>query len=409
MLLELQLLRGAAAYLVVLVHLCDLFPKTSVTNLLRDKGYSGVDLFFVISGFIMVYTTSQRPITAIQFLLDRLKRITPLYYATTLFVFCIALAFPSVVNSTSPDAWALLKSLAFIPFEKSAGRIYPIYYLGWTLNYEMFFYLVFAISLLICHDMRVYICSAAICLLVLLGFVAASASENLVLYFYTRPIMLDFVLGMLTAAFRDRIMKTVSRAKPIPWLILAVGTAGLFGASYVFPNSPSAFAPPTSTFLIFGLPSSLIVMGAVLLEGVETNKAWRPFIRIGDASYSIYLSHFFVVAAMIGFADYMHLPPGLRAALGVVALFLIAVVGICLYQFFERPMRSVLAKRLTAGGGYEFQWPTVGVPKKDQGSKARSEVIVSSTRLAPRVHQICREASGDVGTATNAEPPIDSR
>jgi exopolysaccharide production protein ExoZ len=370
MLLNLQLLRGAAAYLVVLVHLCDLFPKTSVSDLLRHNGYSGVDLFFVISGFIMVYTTSQRPITAIQFLLNRLKRITPLYYATTLLVFCVALAVPSVFHSTSPDAWALLKSLAFIPFEKSAGRIYPVYYLGWTLNYEVFFYLVFAISLSICRDMRVYICSAAISLLVLLGFCVDSASENPVLYFYTQPIMLDFVLGMLTAAFRDRIMETVSRAKPVPWLILALGVAGLFGNSYVFPNSPSAFAPPTDTFLIFGLPSSLIVMGAVLLEGVETNKAWRPFIRIGDASYSIYLSHFFVIAAMIGFADHIHLQPELRAALGIITLFFIAVVGICSYQFFERPIGSALAKRLTAGGRDKFQWPIGGAPKKDQASKA---------------------------------------
>jgi peptidoglycan/LPS O-acetylase OafA/YrhL len=260
--------------------------------------------------------------------------------------------------------------LAFIPFEKSAGRIYPVYYLGWTLNYEVFFYLVFAISLLICHHMRVYICSAAICLLVLLGYCADSASENPVVYFYTQPIMLDFVLGMLTAAFRDQITEIVCRAKPIPWLILALGVAGLFGASYVFPNGPSAFAPPTNTFLIFGMPSSLIVMAAVLLEGVKTNKAWRPFIRIGDASYSIYLSHFFVIAAIIGFADHIHLQPELRAALGIIALFLIAVVGICLYRFFERPVGTALAKLLTAGGSDKFQWPIGGAPKKDQGSKA---------------------------------------
>jgi peptidoglycan/LPS O-acetylase OafA/YrhL len=118
------------------------------------------------------------------------------------------------------------------------------------------------------------------------------------------------------------------------------------------------------------MPSSLIVMAAVLLEGVKTNKAWRPFIRIGDASYSIYLSHFFVIAAIIGFADHIHLQPELRAALGIIALFLIAVVGICLYRFFERPVGTALAKLLTAGGSDKFQWPIGGAPKKDQGSKA---------------------------------------
>lgn len=371
MLLNLQLLRAAAAYLVVLVHLCELFPKTWFTDLLREKGYSGVDLFFVISGFIMVYTTHQKPITADQFLLNRLKRIAPLYYATTLLVFSIALVVPSVLNSTSPDAWALLKSLVFVPFEKSPGRIYPTYYLGWTLNYEMFFYLVFAISLRICYDARVYVCSAAICLLVLLGFYTAGASENPVLYFYTQPIMLDFVLGMLTAAFRDQIVKTVSRQKLVPWLTLALGIAGLFGASYVIPNSPSVIAPPTNTFLIFGVPASLIVMAAVSLEDVKTNNAWRPLIQIGDASYSIYLSHFFVIAAMIRFADHIHLQAGLRAALGIIALFLIAIVGICSFRFFERPVGSGLSKWLTAARGCEFPWPAGrGVPKKDQGTSA---------------------------------------
>jgi exopolysaccharide production protein ExoZ len=349
MLLNLQILRAVAAYLVVFVHLYDLVPNTPLTSLLRDKGYSGVDLFFVISGFIMVHTTTEKPMGPTTFFLNRLKRITPLYYAVTLFVFCVALIIPSLLSSTSPHTIALLKSLLFVPFEKTPGRIYPIYYLGWTLNYEMFFYLIFAASLALAYDWRVHICSAVICVLVLVGSFVTT-TDNPVFYFYTQPIMLDFVLGMLIAAFRKPIVNMLGNSKLVPLLILAVGIAGLSFRGSIFPTTPNIFAPPTHTFLNFGIPSSLIVMAAVLLEnGKGKSKAMQLLARIGDASYSIYLTHFFVVAAMVGFANYINLGPGPRTALAVVTLFVVAIIGIFVYRFFERPVAAILASRTRVG------------------------------------------------------------
>jgi exopolysaccharide production protein ExoZ len=344
MLPNLQVLRAVAAYLVVFVHLSELLPETPITNFLHNKGYSGVDLFFVISGFIMVYTTSHKPISAGQFLLNRIRRIVPLYYLFTFFVFGIVVVSPSVFRSTSADFSALLKSLAFVPFEKSPGHIYPLYYLGWTLNYEMFFYLIFALGLSLCYKRRVTICTIILCSLV---FSRANSAEpgSLGLYFYSRPIMLDFSLGMLLALFRDDILIAMRRMPVLPWFTLSLGIVGLLSMSSLFPSVASFYDPPTNTLLTFGLPAALVVMAVIALNDIRTRgQPWQFFQEIGNASYSIYLSHFFVVGALIALANRFSLSSTMRVILASTAIPLTAIVGICLYRFFERPVGNMLTR-----------------------------------------------------------------
>jgi exopolysaccharide production protein ExoZ len=344
MLPNIQLLRAVAAYLVLFVHLRPLLPETAITTALHDKGYSGVDLFFVISGFIMVYTTSRNKVSASGFLLNRTRRIVPLYYLTTFFVFLIAITVPSVFQSTSSDLDALLKSLAFVPFEKSPGRIYPLYYLGWTLNYEMFFYLIFALSLSIWYEMRVVLCATMIVGLAIFGFYV-DRPGNVILYFYSQPIMLDFAVGMIIAVFRDQISTAMHRIPVLPWLTLSLGVVGLLTASSFLPSAPSLYAPPTNTFLTFGLPAALIVMAAIGFGDVKARgQPWQCFQQIGDASYSIYLTHFFVVAALIAFANHVQVSPTLRIMLALAAIPLTAIVGIGFYRFFERPIISLITR-----------------------------------------------------------------
>jgi exopolysaccharide production protein ExoZ len=349
MLTNIQFLRAVAAYLVVFVHLSELLPETPITTFLHNTGYSGVDLFFVISGFIMVYTTSRKKVSASQFLLNRIKRIVPLYYLVTFFVFGIAITFPFILQNTSPDFYVLLKSLAFVPFEKSPGRIYPLYFLGWTLNYEMFFYLIFALSLSLWYEMRVTLCATIILGLVLFGLYIRHSS-NVILYFYSQPIMLDFSLGMILGLLRDQLSTAMRRISALPWLTLSIGIVSLSTASSFLPIAPSFYAPPTNTFVTFGLPAALIVMTAIGLDDIRTRgQPWRFFQEIGNASYSIYLTHFFIVGALTAFANHIHLPPTLRIILALITLSLTAIFGICLYRFFELPIISILTRRISRG------------------------------------------------------------
>src|SRR3954451_25277970 len=93
-----------------------------------------VNLFFVISGFIMVYTTFSRPTRPAEFLCNRIARIVPLYWLMTLGTYSIAFVAPTLLQATSTNPLELLKSLFFVPFVKSNGLVQPVLFLGWTLN-----------------------------------------------------------------------------------------------------------------------------------------------------------------------------------------------------------------------------------------------------------------------------------
>ena len=147
---SLQALRFIAAALVVVSHI-----RTEVG--LTPFGSSGVDIFFVISGFIIYYVTRDG---APQFFTRRLIRIVPLYWLGTLALAAIALKAPGMLNHTSLDADKLLGSLFFIPvWNESVQYHLPLLTLGWSLNYEILFYLVFFIALKISHQHRLIITS----------------------------------------------------------------------------------------------------------------------------------------------------------------------------------------------------------------------------------------------------------
>jgi exopolysaccharide production protein ExoZ len=129
-----QALRAVAAVMVVFVHLDQLGVAAGGRSGLFEAGNAGVDLFFVISGLIMVLTTWGRPIGPRRFFVNRLKRVVPLYWIVTLAVFAIAVVAPSLMQATRADPVELAKSLLFIPFAKANGLVQPVAFVGWTLN-----------------------------------------------------------------------------------------------------------------------------------------------------------------------------------------------------------------------------------------------------------------------------------
>src|SRR5262249_27030727 len=152
MFLNLHLLRAVAALSVVYYHT----TSEAGLNLPPAVGSHAVDLFFVISGFIIARTALDSPK---QFLLRRIVRIVPLYWTATLAVFWLALFTPHILHSTRPDYRQLLCSLLFIPYETPEAGTLPTLILGWSLNYEMYFYVVFAIALAVVPRRASLLCS----------------------------------------------------------------------------------------------------------------------------------------------------------------------------------------------------------------------------------------------------------
>jgi peptidoglycan/LPS O-acetylase OafA/YrhL len=178
-----QMMRGIAALTVVVCHL----------GIMGSVGTFGVDLFFCISGFIMMFITEK---SCAGFLKKRFLRICPLYYLLTIGAFAMAFIAPQLLRSPNSGFDTLLRSLLFICGDKhdTLTDSTIIVGVGWTLCYEMLFYLLFFMAFTISHKNRHYIATAFLAVIVLTGVIVKP--ENQYFAFYTSPILLEFALGM---------------------------------------------------------------------------------------------------------------------------------------------------------------------------------------------------------------------
>lgn len=340
MLRNVQALRGLAAFLVVFVHLEVLARLAGLPAGLTVFGNSGVDVFFVISGLIMVVTTSGKKQTPQGFLRNRLTRIAPLYWAITLAVFAIALAAPALLQNTTADPIHLLKSLAFIPYERGDGTMHPVVFVGWTLNYEMAFYVVFAVGLLLPSRLAGLALSIGVLIAAAL-FGQMVQPKSPLLAFYTTPMILEFGAGMVLGALfvRERLPKGAGWGIPA----VALGVAALavmLAGPWLWPQADRA--------VMFGIPALVIVTCGLIAEraGLVLGQGWIQLL--GAASYSTYLTHFFCTQVVTKAAEKLvGFGPVLMWALVPVVFLLVAIVGIFTHRRIELPLTE-LARRCIA-------------------------------------------------------------
>lgn len=332
---NIQALRAVAAVMVVFVHLNELGVAAGGREGLFEAGNAGVDLFFVISGLIMVLTTWDRPTSPAAFFLNRIKRIVPLYWIITALVFAIAVAAPHLMQATRADPVELLKSLLFIPFAKANGLTQPVAFVGWTLNYEMAFYVVFALALFSRNPwIRLAAPTAVIVGAAVWGLVAHP--QGTVLRFYTSPMIVEFVLGMWLARWFVAA-GPAARNTGLAAAGLVAGFAVMLAAPWIWPGAERA--------VVYGLPALLIVFCALVLER-NGRTASAPWVQlIGNASYSIYLTHFFVTQAAT--KVYEMIGPSRPLALLMIpaALAGVLVTGVLVHMWIERPLSRTLDRR----------------------------------------------------------------
>jgi exopolysaccharide production protein ExoZ len=334
-----QLLRFVAAMLVAVMHITQAISM-HITGLGSDHywepGASGVDIFFVISGFVMATSTPSHPragqsrgAAAWMFMKRRLLRIAPLYWFYTLLKAALLLALPALAMQSTLDGGHLLASLFFIPAIGPTGLMQPTLQVGWTLNYEMLFYAVFAVALSLGAP-RVLFC--------VLVFLALSLASDLVpasdvLRFYSRSLVFEFVAGMVIARW-------VGALRSIP-AALSIVLAGGAAAVMLLVEWP----PTIDRVVSWGIAASIIVLCTVALEPwfARSRLAGRLAI-LGDASYSIYLSHALVVPAAVMSMRRLGVTDPV-----VIMLFSAAVVTVagCLsYILLERPVTSAFKRVL---------------------------------------------------------------
>lgn len=321
-----QYLRAVAASLVVLHHAMAV-PEL-ITYYPQPYGQYGVDLFFVISGYIMWTTTAVggRPLA---FWVARIVRIVPIYWIYTTLFIAIAFGMPKALFNAAVDPVHILKSYFFIPAEHPRlGIIQPIYTLGWTLNYEMFFYFVFGCCLVIPHHLFRF--AAVVGVLLLLVSVGWSLPlQGPIVTTYTNLILLEFAAGVVLALTLSRLQ---SIAPVIGW--------GLFAAANVWLLAVYAGETLPDRILAHGVPATAMVAGALILEPVARARPSRLGLLLGDASYSIYLAHPFAERAWyfaFGYAFGIAAPTG-QAAFVVTSVMVGIAGGVASFILLERPV-----------------------------------------------------------------------
>ena len=309
---SIQALRGLAALFVVFQHVRFL-----------NFGAFGVDIFFCISGFMIMFTTRK---STQYFFRKRLIRILPLYYLMTFGTYGMLLLFPSMFQQTRQDPAFLVKSLLFLPFDIGGGVIQPLVRIGWTVNCEMFFYLLFFISFHISMRYRGLICSAFLAGLVgvvqIFTPVISSWQSPVggmlspVLMFYGDPVMLEFIFGIL-AYYLLRFLYNRHLEHPVP---MAVSVLSAVSIPVIF--CLLAFFTPRINVIgfrrlpLWGLPA-LVLLLLAFLAGLKLSLP-RFFVLMGNISYSLYLVHYYPVM----FLD--------RAVFDFSTLSVLSVIGVIL-------------------------------------------------------------------------------
>jgi exopolysaccharide production protein ExoZ len=323
--LSIQYLRGIAATMVVFAHANGQFTS-AIHQDLRDVGWSGVDLFFVISGFVMTYTVATHRYSFWEFVSRRFARIGPLYWVVTIITAVGAAAVPTWFVTTR-FAWPLfLWSMVFLPAINPAdGSITPMMKLGWSINFEMFFYALFAFTLWLKPWGRTVIVFAVFAALAVIWKTFHPVFRPL--EFYANPISFEFVFGcVLGALFLDGRFLRFPLAISFSVLAVAVATVPI-GA--IIDDGLQART------IWRGVPAALIVAALVAIElRVPLRNEWLH--RIGDATYSIYLSHIFVVMGIRKVMMAFGLLDNAEWPFVILSVVLSVGTGLLLYQYGEK-------------------------------------------------------------------------
>jgi peptidoglycan/LPS O-acetylase OafA/YrhL len=341
----LQFLRAIAALLVLSGHALGMTTRLGGQERLHLPTGIGVDLFFAISGFIMIYASDRlfgSPGAGREFLIRRIGRVAPLYWIST-----TAVLGTMVLGSRGwaglPDLGYIICSYLFIPddaFGSVDGIAFPLLSLGWTLNYEMLFYAVFSTFLFLPRAKAIVCVTTAMLVLVLLGLIFTPIA--VIPKTWSQAIILEFTMGMfighafLTGVRMPRMASMVLLGLALGWV--AFDPAGLMALKQT-PND-------VRRLIGWGVPAVVVLGSFILTPWRMPTLVEKPAVLLGDASYSLYLTHPFVLVLVDRIWPRLFGEQFL-AALVLSGVALAIIVAVAVHNMVERPIERVI-KRVRA-------------------------------------------------------------
>ena len=331
MLNSIQVLRALAAWLVVFHHFMQLFAFFNSTDSVSNSAFRtilthgsiGVDLFFVISGFVIFYAIERKQVSPFIFIRNGLVRIVPAYWFFTALTALVLVYFPGVVPLTAYAPDFMLKSLLFIPTLNPSGiGFFPLLTVGWTLNYEIVFYMAGFLSLFFSRNASIFVLMFA---LVSLQLLSGELGGGFV--FYANSILYEFLFGVLVSiAYRRGWLRWIS--PPLASLMIFFSIV-IIGSSVDVVHDPFRF----------GLPCAIVLMAVLSLEQYFPNNGL--FKRLGDWSYSTYLCHVLVISFVLRWSQLFKI--GLLPSF-IVIVALVVLISFVSYELLERSVLRLVKR-----------------------------------------------------------------
>jgi exopolysaccharide production protein ExoZ len=345
---NIQILRAVAALIVVIYH-CAIETTTvcgatgtGCKYVFWPGGY-GVALFFVISGFIMVATSWNSfniPGASFNFIKRRILRIVPLYWILTTVATIGVFFIPSMLKVPVFDVGYIIASYLFWPVVRVNGFVRPIANLGWTLNIEMMFYAVFAVGLFFRRETGIALTIAFLGLFTLLQtlglFAPGGAFAAVPLNFWADPIILNFIVGMIAATYYKQLVRLNAYQAGLLFAAVVVLVFFIHQYDYILDTYREDYL---ISRLGDAVPAMVLFIAAAFGPQVNIgNYFWRAAHLLGDASYSLYLVHPFLLRSFTKIWIKLvgdHLPPWM---FGIACLVFAIAGGLATYFAIEQPM-----------------------------------------------------------------------
>lgn len=320
---SIELIRAISCLLVVFSH----------TAFGAGIGAVAVNFFFIISGYVIMLSTEKenRP-----FWKKRLLKILPLYYVMTLFTSVLVLVLPSLFNSYEVTPVYLIKTLLFIPYEHS-GIEQPILGLGWTLNFEMLFYLIFWISKKLSHKNRGYITLAVCVVLSTLG-VCLKGIKLLPFTYWCNSYLLEFGFGIIAFEIMKKTHKPTAKKSYVSTMLFYLAVA----VSLVLMTYIREYLTSKGFGVLEGAVCGLICLFVLLIAISLDTQIYKLklLIFIARVSYPLYLIHIYPVRAVDVLANKLGFNNIAVAIFGVV----IATICAFVYDKIIKTMKKTIKR-----------------------------------------------------------------
>lgn len=323
-----QLIRLLAAVSIIVFH----------SNIAGPFGYCGVELLFIVSGFVIMKSTEAKKE---YFLLRRFIRLVPLYWITTIFLYFILIYRPDLSLMSTATVDSLTRSLLFLPQQGGTSSM-PIVSVGWTINYEVYFYILFFIAMKLSHKYRGIVCS----LLLFALCAAASITDNAFIRNMFDPLILECVWGIglyyIYCFWNKRQFSLEGRTG---WRILSV-TAAVCLYIYLWFDSFGSM-DNVSRCLRLGLPA--LVFCGIWIILIGNVKIPAILVSMGNMTYSVYIVEFFSTKIYKQIVAAFPMGAVLEFILFLVMVLMTFIVSYISYLVIEKWLTQILLKYLVYG------------------------------------------------------------